>query len=444
MENILDLGKIIAEDVVNEQGICFYPGKFKPPHRGHYKVLKDLASSDRSYIEKVVVIISNKEIEGITGEDSLYVWKKFLEAGPVPKVEIILSSNNSPIQDIIGYLKGNPLEKAVYVAAGDDESDDENYVEALQKNYGSKVKGLYVNEKEGGISAPYVRDVLEQGDYETFKKCMPDVVNNKGYTQDIFKKLAYNLPNQKQELKEEVSYSSEVPDYLLKKLSETVAYLQTKEKVLLLCTSNRGKYIEEKNNEVAKSTILAHIVKESLGDKAVLIDVSKLNIVVCEGNVSMKTGNACGLKTAVLEDKEKNPSGQHRCWASINSPEDELWKISKELFESDAVIFFGANRWGVGNSIYQKLIERLCWIENRNTTLGESNIVENIESGMIWLGHNWNMENTLETQKAVHGFYGFKINDDLYWGWQYTSDSNDESKEGYKRDFTEFKEQLGQ
>ncbi len=444
MENILDFSRIIAEDVVNEQGICFYPGKFKPPHKGHYRVLKDLSSPDRTYVEKVVVIISSKEIEGITGKESQYVWNKFLQASPNPKVEIILSSNESPIQDIIGYLKDNPLEKAVYIAAGDDETDDQNYVEALQKNYGSKVKAIYVSEKDGEVSAPYVRDVLEQGDYEAFKKCMPEVVNNKGFTPEIFKTLAYYAPSNKEELQEEVSYNLEAPKYILDKLTETVNHLKTKNKVLLLSTSNRGKFIEDKYNEVPKSLILAHIVKEALGDKAVLFDVSKMNIVVCEGNVSMKTGNACGLKTATLEDKDKNPTGYHRCWANLNSPEDELWKISKELFESDAVIFFGSNRWGVGNSIYQKLIERLDWIENRHTTLGEDNIVENIESGMIWLGHNWNMENTLATQKAVHEFYGFSINDALYWGWQFTSDSNDESKEGYKQDFIDFKDQLGQ
>jgi hypothetical protein len=44
-----------------------------------------------------------------------------------------------------------------------------------------------------------------------------------------------------------------------------------------------------------------------------------------------------GLKKLYLKDKEKNPSGYHRCWASIHNEDDELWKISKELFESDCV-----------------------------------------------------------------------------------------------------------
>ena len=444
MENILNFGTVIAEDVLNEPGICFYPGKFKPPHKGHYKVAKELASPSRSYITKLVIVISSKEIEGITGDDSYYVWKKFLEASPNPNIELILSSKTSPILDIISYLQDFPLAKAIYVVAGDDESDDENYVEALQKNYGDKVKGITISEKDGMVSAPYVRDVLEQGDYEAFKKCMPEVVNNKGYTQEIFKRLANVNPEDKANLQEEVSYSSDQPKFILDQLTETINYLKTKKKVLLLSTSNRGVYIEENNNEVPKSLILAHIIKEALGEKAVLFDVSKMNIVVCEGNVSMKSGNACGLKKASLEDQEKNPSGYHRCWANLNSPEDELWKITKELFESDTVIFLGSNRWGQPNSIYQKLIERLNWIENRYTTLGEDNIVADVESGMIWLGHNWNMESTLELQKDVHEFYGFSINDKLYWGWQYTQDSNDESKEGYKQDFPEFKAQLGQ
>lgn len=242
----------------------------------------------------------------------------------------------------------------------------------------------------------------------------------------------------------EVSYGNQVPAYILDQLRSTIQYLQTKNKVLLLSTSNRGEWLEKSSGEVPKSLLLGAMIQKALGEKAVLLDVSKLNIVVCEGNVSTKEGNSCGVLKAKLEDPTKNPTGNHRCWANINSKEDELWKISKELFESDVVIFLGSNRWGAPNSIYQKLIERLNWLENRHTTLGEENIIANIESGMIWLGHNWNMDNTLELQKQVHSFYGFNVNESLYWGWQYTSDSSDESQEGYKNDYPSFKAQLGQ
>jgi hypothetical protein len=34
----------------------------------------------------------------------------------------------------------------------------------------------------------------------------------------------------------------------------------------------------------------------------------------------------------------------------------------------------------------------------------------------------------------VHEFYGFTPVDPLYFGWQFTEDVNDESKEGYRED----------
>lgn len=42
------------------------------------------------------------------------------------------------------------------------------------------------------------------------------------------------------------------------------------------------------------------------------------------------------------------------------------------------------------NSFYQKLIERLTWLENRHSSLGEENILQKIDAGLIAIGHNWN------------------------------------------------------
>ena len=222
-----------------------------------------------------------------------------------------------------------------------------------------------------------------------------------------------------------------------KSLDKTLKILKKKDKVLLLTCSNRFNW-DEDNIDIPKSTIIGNYLLEELGDKATLIDVPELQIFACEGNVSRKEGNSCGIKKALLENKTKNPSGFHRCWANINNKSDELWKITKELFESDAVVFFSSVRWGQANMYYQKLIERLTWIENRHATLGESNIVENIESGFICVGQNWNGESVTEVQKKVHEFYGFKTNDDLYWNWQYTKDIYDETQSSYKKAFNKF------
>ena len=223
-------------------------------------------------------------------------------------------------------------------------------------------------------------------------------------------------------------------------IDNTINFLEKKNKVLFLTTSNRW---EKAADDIPKSTQLAYHIQELLGMKKVeIIDVSKLNIYVCEGNVSSANGNSCGVKDALLKNSDKNPSGYHRCWCSVNNKDDELWKVSKSLFESDCVVFFGSVRWGQTNSIYQKLIERLCWIENRHTTLRESNIVKDIDAGIVLTGQNWNGSNVIDTQKQVLKFYGFNVVDNISWNWQYTNNANDETKDSYKKAISEFQDDL--
>jgi multimeric flavodoxin WrbA len=149
-------------------------------------------------------------------------------------------------------------------------------------------------------------------------------------------------------------------------------------------------------------------------------------------------GNECGLKKASLKDKDKNPTGHHRCWRNINNPDDELWKISKVLFESDTVLFFGSIRWGQMNAIYQNLIERLTWLENRHSTLGETNILKDTSCGIIATGQNWRGKDVIEVQKQVLSFFGFDVKDELSWNWQYTMDAKDETNESYKKSGDDF------
>ena len=95
-----------------------------------------------------------------------------------------------------------------------------------------------------------------------------------------------------------------------KKLVDTINTLKKFDKVLLLTCSNR--YDKILKNQTPKSTILAKVIKSEL-DNCVLINVPDLNIYPCEGNVSLMEGNRCGIKAALLKNKEKNPSGYHRC-----------------------------------------------------------------------------------------------------------------------------------
>ena len=210
---------------------------------------------------------------------------------------------------------------------------------------------------------------------------------------------------------------------------KTLDYLKKKNKILFLTTSNRW----DGHEDQPKSTALAYRFALEIGnDKVTVLEIPLLKIYPCEGNVSSSKGNSCGVKEAMLKDKSKNPTGQLRCWASYNNPDDELYKVANEIFKADAVVFFGSIRWGQANSFYQKLIERLCWIENRWASLGEENIIKGKDSGFIFVGQNWNGSNVVKTEKQVLKFYGFNTPDELFWNWQFTDNVNEESLSSYK------------
>jgi len=223
----------------------------------------------------------------------------------------------------------------------------------------------------------------------------------------------------------------------MENLKKLYNYLKKKKdkKIVFLTTSNRW----EGDKELPKSSIIADELIKKLGsDRIQLINVAKLKIFPCEGNVSTKRGNTCGLKEAKLDDKEKNPTGHIRCWASLNNKSDEMYKVANAILDADIVIFFGSIRWGKMNAVYAELVERLTWLDNRHTTLGESNLLKDKEVGVIATGHNWNGEEAVKLEKQVLSFFGFKTPDVLSFNWQWTKDKNDESKKGYLEDFGDF------
>lgn len=185
------LGKKIAEAVLNEAGPCFYPGKFKPPHKGHFEAAKALALKE--YITKVYIIISKKVIDGITPEDSLMIWNMYLQAEPNPKITVRISTQQSPIVTIIDFLKKNFETDPVYIAVGDDEKDDSEYGKSFQTQFGDRVKVITVKERKADASAPHVRSLLQAGDYEGFIESVPVSAYNRGAGAKIFKMLASKI-----------------------------------------------------------------------------------------------------------------------------------------------------------------------------------------------------------------------------------------------------------
>jgi hypothetical protein len=118
------------------------------------------------------------------------IWNMYLKAEPNPKISVSIATTESPVTTIMNYLNKNTTVDTVYVAISDDETDDIDYGEALQENYGDKVKLIPIHDKSGIISSPHIRNILADGNYEEFVESIPEAAFNKGAGPKIFKMLA--------------------------------------------------------------------------------------------------------------------------------------------------------------------------------------------------------------------------------------------------------------
>jgi hypothetical protein len=197
---MIDLNTILNElteddDKKSTSTICFYPGGFKPPHEGHYEVLKDLAA--RPYITKVIVLIGHKTRDGITKEMSKRIWDLYLASAPMAKVEVKISDNPAPIKDIFSTMDNN-LELQAYVAGTPEDGEDQSYFQGLTKAFGTRIKPLSIEEKvvtQGKrLSGTDVRNLITQ-----LKKSVLAVrsVSDKNSTENILYMIQKHQINQK-------------------------------------------------------------------------------------------------------------------------------------------------------------------------------------------------------------------------------------------------------
>jgi cytidyltransferase-like protein len=114
----MNLGQYLVQQLLEAEQttIALFPGAFKPPHKGHFAVVKKLLEN----ADQVVVLVSPKTREGITAEESIAVWElyKTLLDG---SVEVRVASE-SPVSETYDVVKNNPDTKFI-VAFGKNEAD---------------------------------------------------------------------------------------------------------------------------------------------------------------------------------------------------------------------------------------------------------------------------------------------------------------------------------
>ena len=177
-------GGDLNENQEETQRIGLFPGKFKPPHTGHFLGAKEMIDSYDA--DKVFVIISKKAVKRETEkglfivypETSEKIWNKYIEEnGYKGKIVVNISSYPSPIADSYEMLKEFPVGTTVLVSKGEKDADDPRFARMQQfiekNNLPVRAELVDGSMSDTGASGTKLGLAVANGDFETFKKMIP-------------------------------------------------------------------------------------------------------------------------------------------------------------------------------------------------------------------------------------------------------------------------------
>jgi hypothetical protein len=169
---------LIYEEITKES-IALYPGKFKPPHKGHFEVAKQLLDK----VNKVEILISGKEVEGITAEQSKAIWELYNKLlGGRLDIKII---QGSPVKYVLDTIEANQNNHYVAVYG---KGEEDRY-----RNVGKDPRYMNAEIFDGGsvalegenISATNLRKAIIDKNIQAIKSMLPDGINAKEYIQTL-------------------------------------------------------------------------------------------------------------------------------------------------------------------------------------------------------------------------------------------------------------------
>jgi nicotinamide mononucleotide adenylyltransferase len=165
---------------------ALFPGKFKPPHRGHFDFVNKVAR--RSDVDKVQILISPLEQDPVTARESLEIWKLYLENGE-PNIEVEISKFSSPVRAVYEYIVDPTVnsegDSVLLIKSSKDEGDtrfDGAQSYAARKNPGVNVVHIVEDPVQSSTGVVYsardMRTALLNGDLKLFKSYLPPNIDS--------------------------------------------------------------------------------------------------------------------------------------------------------------------------------------------------------------------------------------------------------------------------
>ena len=175
---------------------ALYPGAFKPPHKGHFEVVKKLLSNsyngqvydindfedkgrsvlnqdktDKPNIDKVIIFPGGGERNGITKEEAIQIWEIYAKYLPGIVIE---DGQKNPMFAAKDYAKANPTEEfyAITGIRGEEDLIDLKRVTTF-KNV-PNAKGLAISDRSTqSVRATNLRNIALKGSLDDIRDFFP-------------------------------------------------------------------------------------------------------------------------------------------------------------------------------------------------------------------------------------------------------------------------------
>ena len=180
--------------------IALYPGAYKPPHRGHFNVVKSLLdntyngsiydkdnyketgaellngrSNKKPKIDKVLVFVGAGERNGITKDESMSIWNIYSKY--LGNVEI-LDGGSNPMFAAKDYAQANPELEFVSVTGIRGDKDFVDLRRVTTYKNAPNVQGLALAAEPGsGVRATDFRNSILSGNLDTISDFFPEALS---------------------------------------------------------------------------------------------------------------------------------------------------------------------------------------------------------------------------------------------------------------------------
>ena len=182
--------RVVSANPATGKRIALFPGKFKPPHQGHYELAKSIATRPDLAVDEVVILISPSSKPEVNPEQSLEMWNKYLQAEGAPdNISVEIADYRSPITSVYEFVadpvKARPGDTILLLKSSKDIGDTrykgaQSYAE--RNNKGVNVDLIEADPVERSPGVPYhgedAREAIAQQNRKIFNTFLPSHVDS--------------------------------------------------------------------------------------------------------------------------------------------------------------------------------------------------------------------------------------------------------------------------